>query len=121
MRVSHTTIVVVALVVTGFVAGLLLEHASDKMAGILRISATLLATGLVFGWYLVDSNRRGYPRTPLLSIAVVAVAFVAIPYYLFRSRGFKGGAIATGWAILIFIALELAIAGGGLVASAVRT
>ena len=41
---------------------------------------------LVFWWYWADSTSRSYRRSPLLNIAIVALGFLAVPYYLLRSR-----------------------------------
>ena len=50
---------------------------------------------LIFWWYRIDSTNRSYKRSPLLNIGVIGIAAIALPYYFFRSRGFKGGVIAT--------------------------
>lgn len=59
---------------------------------------------LTFAWFRLDTDERSYRRTPLLSVLVVAVALVALPYYFFRSRGAKGGFIALGLFVLVFMA-----------------
>jgi hypothetical protein len=41
---------------------------------------------LVFLWYWADSTSRSCRRSPLLNIAIVALGFFAVPYYLLRSR-----------------------------------
>jgi hypothetical protein len=41
---------------------------------------------LTFGWVYVDSQHVGYRRSPLLNLGIVLLAFVAVPYYLLRSR-----------------------------------
>lgn len=41
---------------------------------------------LVFWWYWTDSTLRSYRRSPLLNVAVIAVGFLAVPYYLVRTR-----------------------------------
>lgn len=50
---------------------------------------------LIFAWYRLDSNEHGYKRSPFLNVAIVAFAALALPYYFFRSRGFRGGLVAT--------------------------
>ena len=50
---------------------------------------------LVFWWYRLDTSQRGYRRTPWLNVGVIAIAALALPYYFFRSRGFKRGVLAT--------------------------
>jgi hypothetical protein len=62
-----------------------------------------LSIALVFFWFRLDANERGYRRSPLLNISVIAIALVALPYYFFRSRGFKRGALATGCLLLVLV------------------
>ena len=50
---------------------------------------------LIFWWYRLDSSQAGYKRTPWLNVGVIAIAALALPYYFFRSRGFKRGSLAT--------------------------
>jgi CDP-diglyceride synthetase len=50
------------------------------------IVTMLFSSLLVFWWYWADSTSRSFRRSPLLNVAVVAVAFIAVPYYLLRSR-----------------------------------
>jgi hypothetical protein len=76
---------------------------------------------LAFWWYRLDSDSRAYRRTPLMSVAVVGVTIFALPYYLFRSRGFRQGGVAT----LIFILVSIGYSAmgylGQLAARAMRT
>ena len=73
------------------------------------ILTSLLASSLIFWWYWTDSTLRAYRRSPLLNVAVIAVAFVAIPYYLIRSRpsGQRLRAVASmlGFVALLVVAL----------------
>jgi hypothetical protein len=69
------------------------------------------STLLVFVWYRVDSDEAGYRRSIWLNVSVLAVSLVALPYYFFRSRGARRGALAT----LAFF--SLAILWGVLVAA----
>ena len=52
----------------------------------MRVASSFVVSLLIFSWYWFDSRARLFRRTPWLNFAVLAVAFVAIPYYLFRSR-----------------------------------
>jgi hypothetical protein len=54
---------------------------------------------IVFVWYRRDSDRRDYKRSLLSSAMVIGLGIVALPYYFFRTRGFRRGALAT----LIFL------------------
>lgn len=82
---------------------------------------SIAALFLIFLWYRLDSDSREFKRTPLLSIAVVGVAFLALPYYLFRTRGFRQGALAT--LVVLIVAIGYSAMGyvGQLVARAIRT
>jgi len=55
----------------------------------------IAALFLIFLWYRLDSDSREFKRPPLLSIAVVGVTILALPYYLYRTRGFRQGTLAT--------------------------
>ena len=48
----------------------------------------------VFWWYHADGNERSYKRSIWLNIIMVGLPIVGLPYYLFRSRGFRSGALA---------------------------
>ena len=51
-----------------------------------RIVTTLAGSALIFWWYWADSTSRSYRRSPGLNIAIIGIAFLAVPYYLVRSR-----------------------------------
>jgi len=65
---------------------------------------TVIGTLLIFMWYRFDSDQMSYRRSPSLNVAIVALAVVALPYYLFRSRGLRRGSVAVGLFILCFLA-----------------
>jgi hypothetical protein len=50
------------------------------------VVTSIMGSLLVFWWYWADSTSRSYRRSPLLNVAIVAVGFLAVPYYLLRSR-----------------------------------
>jgi hypothetical protein len=55
-------------------------------------------------WCRFDSRERGYQLSRHFPIAIVLLGAFALLYYLFRSRGLKGGFISVGW-LLIYIAV----------------
>jgi hypothetical protein len=55
---------------------------------------------LIFAWYRLDTDQHDYRRTPLLSLGVVAMAAIVLPFYFFRSRGARGGFVALALFIL---------------------
>jgi hypothetical protein len=71
----------------------------------------LLYAGIFFWWYYLDSDNIKYKRSVLLNIGIVGFSIIALPYYFFKSRGFKKGLIYFGVFIVIlaiWIALQLA-------------
>ena len=65
--------------------------------------STVIYGFIVYMWYRLDSDTRSYRRTRLLSVAVVGATVLGLPYYLFRTRGFRRGARA----VLAFVLLVL--------------
>jgi len=76
----------------------------------------LVNVALIFLWFRLDSNAIGYRRAPWLSIAVIAIPIITLPYYFFRSRGTKRGAIATGLMLLAIPAAGVLATTGALLA-----
>ena len=70
-------------------------------------ASTVIAGALVFAWYFLDSESHKHLRSKWLNIGVVALAFVAVPYYLLRSRpkGKKGVALLRCIGFVIFIGI----------------
>ena len=58
---------------------------------------------LLFVWYRLDSEQRAFKRSVGLNVCIIGIAIVALPYYFFRSRGFKRGALATAMMLLFLI------------------
>ena len=92
---SRKLIVLALIMLAGFSDGVAhqLTGASEAF-GRSDILFSVIATLLVFAWYRFDSDERSYRRTPFLSVAVVALAVLALPYYFFKSRGFARGSVA---------------------------
>jgi prepilin signal peptidase PulO-like enzyme (type II secretory pathway) len=84
------------------------------------VAHSLINMALVFSWYWFDSNRLGYKRTPLLSVAVILIAFLALPYYFFRSRGVKKGFIYLGLMLLFFLVFAVSTLAGMVLAQFVQ-
>lgn len=70
----------------------------------------------IYGWYHMDKTQRQYPAGALLNVAVVALSIVAVPVYLFRSRGAKQGAKAFILFLVFLGAMLAALILGGAVA-----
>ena len=71
-----------------------------------------LSLFLLFYWYHLDAIQHSYRRSVFLNISVILIAALAMPYYLFRSRGFKKGFIATiGFFALIVLFSYITVGG----------
>jgi len=71
---------------------------------------------LVLAWFWIDARDRSYKPSIVLRVAMLILTIVALPYYLFRSRGFVGGLKALGLSILIFAGTMMAYRVGSLFA-----
>jgi len=102
------SIVLAATLLLGFVSGVVRELvAPEQLISPLDIAFMLIGVFLVFLWYRFDTDVMRYRRSPLLNVAVVALALVALPYYFFRSRGFARGLLASVMFLLVFAAYSL--------------
>ena len=72
----------------------------------------IAAIALVFAWFLADARRRRFHPSRSLKCGVVVLGVVSVPYYLFKSRGGRGGARALAWALLLFV-VAMACYGAG--------
>jgi hypothetical protein len=75
----------------------------------------------VFWWYRLDSDSRTFRRQPVLSMAILALTIFAIPYYLFRTRGLRQGALATLVFLLVVVGYTALSYLGQLAAWSTRT
>ena len=95
---------VCVLIVVGFAEGV----AAGRVYGgpsmeAAQVALTVVNTFLIFVWYRNDSIERSYWPSRLLSVALAGVTILAMPYYLFKTRGFKGGLIASGLFVLTIV------------------
>jgi hypothetical protein len=67
----------------------------------------LVAVFLLFFWFRLDSDERGYKRSPLLNVGVIALAVIVMPYYFFRTRGFVRGLAASALLLVVGIMYSL--------------
>jgi hypothetical protein len=75
--------------------------------GAFAVVQNLLSIPPIFWWYHVDKAHRQYRAGPLMNVGVVALAVVALPVYLIRSRGWKRGAISILEGVLVVAAITL--------------
>ena len=104
---SPKTIVLFSLAMVQFFAGWLAQYNRHRESPSFTIALVLLCSALIFAWYRFDSDQLKYQRSILLNAGVAAFAIVALPYYFFRSRGFKQGAVATLLFLVALVAYSL--------------
>jgi len=80
-----------------------------------KIAEQLLLAVFVFWWYHNDKTQRQFRTGAFQNIAVVALALVAVPVYLFRSRGAKRGLSA----FVLFLAFVVTMLGALILGGAV--
>jgi hypothetical protein len=92
----RTKYFIVAILMLGFVDGAIAYYLfpGQPFAPSSFVTA-FVALFFVFWWYRLDSDSHTFRRRPLLSMAILALTIFAIPYYLFRTRGLRQGALAT--------------------------
>ncbi len=84
----------------------------DSMPGWSRVTDFIVAIGLnifAYVWIRMDSQERRYELHKYFSYAVVVFGTLALIYYLFRSRGFRGGIVSLGWLLLYVIPTFLVV------------
>jgi len=77
------------LLVVSLLCGAVAEYCQDHFVrepGWWRLVSTASVVLLMFSWYYCDSRARAFRRSRSLDFGVVALALVAVPYYLVRSR-----------------------------------
>src|SRR5688572_12580483 len=80
--------------------------------GMFTLAYAALTTMAVYSWYRSDQAERNVPVGSFQDIAIILLYPVALPVYLFRSRGTRSGAIASTVAIGIFcLGMALSFAG----------
>jgi hypothetical protein len=86
---TKTTIILSAIsaVFLGITANVF--RADHQLETYISFTISFVGLGVVFWWYVKDSDLYSYQRNPFLNIAIVAITVFAIPYYMIRSRGFK--------------------------------
>lgn len=70
------------------------------LSRVIDLVAGIALNILTFAWCRLDSEECGYHLHRLFPIATILFGFLALLYYLFRSRGAGGGLIGTGWFFL---------------------
>ena len=76
---------------------------SADMVRLVELALVFAMVFLIFLWYRIDADQRGFQRSMLLNIGIVMIAALAVPYYLIRSRGWQEGPVAVLKALLVFL------------------
>jgi signal transduction histidine kinase len=76
---------------------------------------------ITFAWYRLDSDSRNYNRSLLSSAMVIGAGIFDLPYYFFRTRGLRRGALATLIFLLIAIGYSVLSYLGQLAVFSLRT
>ena len=69
--------------------------------GKFELAETFIGIALIYWWYHADKRERAYAAGPLMNGGVIVAAVIALPIYFVRSRGWKGGALATVTALVV--------------------
>jgi hypothetical protein len=98
---------------TGVFGGHFLARHVDA-ALLLKFALEMMFSFVSFLWYCRDSNARDYIRSRWLSVAMVSVGLLAIPYYLWRSRpaGQRGRALLRFFGFVVLLVLVTALGMG---------
>jgi hypothetical protein len=101
-------LVIILLAIASFLSGAAAQYYEpDVPFGKVGLASTFAAAVLIFSWFRLDAEERGYERSIGLNIAVLAFALFAIPYYFFKSRDLKPASVATLAFIVLLVALYL--------------
>jgi len=90
-------------------------HGPEPGSKLLTFHA-ISSVALVFAWFWIDARNRGYRASIFLKFAMLCLTIVALPYYLFRSRGFAGGLKASALSAVVFAGTMVAYHVGSLFA-----
>lgn len=82
---------------------------------------SLLIALAIYHWYRADAEQRAYRRPALMNLGILALTIVGLPWYLFRTRGLKGGTLATLAYLLLLAFSTLSAAGGERLAQHMRS
>jgi signal transduction histidine kinase len=100
----NTGYFVVAALALGFVDGVtaMLMYPGQVLP-LSSFAIDVVVLLITFAWYRLDSDSRDYKRSLLSSAMVIGAGIFVLPYYFFRTRGLRRGALAT----LIFLLIAM--------------
>ena len=94
---------IIAFVIAPVLGAFAQLMAGEALFSIWDFPAALIFVLLLFIWYRLDTNERGLQRHIWGNCAFVYLTAIAMPVYLFKSRGWKKGIKTT----LVFFTLLL--------------
>jgi FAD/FMN-containing dehydrogenase len=95
MKLNKHLPLVLLPVVSGLAGWLEQGSKAEFVAG----AYAVCAIALVFLWFKLDARDRQAKPSRSLQVCMLLLAVFALPYYLFKSRGLRQGALATGGAL----------------------
>jgi len=104
MKPKHALIALLILIASLGAVLAFLEARGIAEPGVLQAGSTVAFSVLTFWWFWLDSEAHAYKRSPFLSLGIVALGLIAVPYYLLRSRP-KGARLSALGKLLGFILL----------------
>ena len=95
-------VVLIGLTLFWFVNGLfsLIAPQLGIAAGIIFLLSALGWGIGIFYWCMIDAKERGDELSGSEKVVIVLLGFLALIWYLFHTRGAKGGFKALGWILL---------------------
>jgi hypothetical protein len=101
---SRKNLILLLLAIAAFSNGVITQYIEPGiMFPKTDIPFMLVGVFLSFWWYYLDSEQIEFQRGKLLNIGIIAIGFLAFPYYFFRSRGVKKGFVYTIAFIIVVI------------------
>jgi hypothetical protein len=122
MKPKHRAIALFMAIAFFFPIGeVLVVGRVDPFAGKAAWIYGVLSAITIYWWYYLDKIEHGFRAGALQNIGVAVFSLVGLPVYFFRSRGFRGGAVATAAALAVLIVASLLTYAGELVGQTIAS
>ncbi len=100
---NYKNLSLIALAVVSFTYGAFAQYMHPGISAPSDLIFLIISAALIFFWFSLDAKEIKYKRGYILNVGVIGIAIIALPYYFFRSRGFKKGLIYTLIFMLIIV------------------
>lgn len=108
MTKRYSLIALALLSLLGPIAeALVTGRVDDNPLGKWSLAEAVLTMPLIYCWYYVDKREQRFRAGSLQNVGVAALAFIGLPVYFFRSRGFRRGGVATLKSAGVLVGLTL--------------